>query len=406
MAKAGDRSKTDGKDLPTHLDIGTTSQLYGAHAGRSQSAARTERAAADSTEAGRQSGATTLSLEGARDQALQAASEKFKNDPYALRNFREDSAKFERRMSDTSEHREEAARTYQQISRLLNGHSAFLSNQECATIASDVLHSASHPTAANQGNSFDCGAASLSNQIYARQPSAAARAVADVALTGSYTDTKGHTISLDHDTIAIHRTELNEEEKHYGVEQRSHGDQILQSIIRNEDLAGAGDSRDGTGQGWRYEIHKPTAQNPTGETVIDYTTNPPTDRSRSYIGMRDGGSEGIYQRMTGSDTRFSLTGHDADGMSLFQFRDRLNSSNMFHQYPLDGTVHMDREPFKSSMGAQSGTGIDHAITIEGYDPKTDTVRYRNSAFGSRQLTMSARELYDAMRTKSWLENLF
>jgi hypothetical protein len=211
-------------------------------------------------------------------------------------------------------------------------------------------------------------------------------------LTGSYVNFDGHKITLDHDTIATHRTQLLPEQVSVGAEPRTHADQILQAVVRNEALST--NPEDGTAKGYRYEIHNPTAQNPTGEFVYDYSTHPPCDRSRWYVGMDTNQESTVYHQMTGEYRDFSVTPYAAGQQTLDQFRQNLQDRK--NQYPLDVGVHLEREPFKYSMHGQDDSAIDHAITVESYDPKTDTVHYRNSAFGSRELTISSEALYNAM----------
>jgi hypothetical protein len=376
----------------THLDLGTARDVYGSPASTARASDRHPPLEKADQKVETREPAPTPSLRTARDQAMASAAEKFKDDPQKLAQFRTDSADFERRMNQNPGSEAEIARTYQQVVRLLDGHSNIVPDAERVKIASEVMHRAAHPTESNQGNSFNCDAAAISNQLYSHNPSAAARAVADTTLTGSYVDAAGHKISLDHDTIATHRTQQLPEQVATGAEPRSHADQILQAVVRNEALSI--NLEDGTAQGYRYEIHKPTAQNPTGEFVYDYSTHPRTDRSRYYVGMDTNQESTIYHQMTGEYREFSVTPYAAGEQTLDQFRRNLQDRK--GQYPLDVGVHLDREPFKSSMHGQDGSTIDHAITVESYDPKTDTVHYRNSAFGSRECTISGEALFNAM----------
>jgi hypothetical protein len=367
---------------PLYFD---TASLY-----HSDSDQRSARAATDRSPEQSRTTSGDQNLDQSREKLEAAARAHFK-DPKDFADFERNRQELETRMGHGAGAEAETAKTYDQIRKLLDTKSSQVDDKERVAIAGQVMDRAAHPTASNQGSSYNCEAATVANRIYSKNPSEAARAVTEATLTGSYHDGQGRTIHLDHDTVAHNRGQLSDDAKRLGAEPRTHADQIMQALVRNEDLVAGTADRSNSQR--RYEVHAPDKNHPTGEFTYDYSTHPPTDISASHTGTRS--DEGtLFQAMTGKED-FNSTIHRGDGstQTLDDFKRRLANQ---HDFPVTMSVNPDQEPFKSMMGTQGGEGIQHDITIEGYDPKTGQVRYRNAAFGSKEQSASADQLYNSM----------
>src|SRR5262249_11465945 len=88
--------------------------------------------------------------------------------------------------------------TYHQISRLIQaGDSAPLGAAERLRLAEQVLHHAAAPMKIDQGVNKTCNVTTVEKRIFTRQPSEAARLIADVATTGRYVTANGAVVNLE-----------------------------------------------------------------------------------------------------------------------------------------------------------------------------------------------------------------
>jgi hypothetical protein len=362
--------KRDRAPLPTHIDTGNHAELF----------ASTEKAAPVTY----------------RDYLMESAARHFKNDPEKLQDFQKDMATFEGRMGKDSI--VDVQRTYAEVQRLLDTPSKIVKEAEKVSIAADIMHRAAFSTQSNQGMSEDCAAAAVENRLFTRSPAEAAKLMTDTVLTGHFTDTRGSVVTVSHATIAHPGAQVTADAKAKGVEPRSRGDQIMQAIIRNEDYAqlNAGDDPKMANNGLKYEIGNATLSNPTGEYVRDYSKMPPQDVSDSNTGMRSD-LNSVYAGLSTKEQfpDFEIGDPSATGPNVEAFKNKLQS--MQGRYPLAIIINPNEEPFATEPGTRGLSDINHAITVEGYDPKTGLVSYRNSNFGSREQTISADKLFDSMR---------
>jgi hypothetical protein len=334
---------------------------------------------------------------GAHEQLIASASRSFNGDASKLAAFENNMNTFEERMKSSSP--EDVAQTYGEVKRLLDTSSVIVSDQQRATLASDVMKRAAHPLESNQGNSNDCAAASIENLLYAKSPALAAGYVADVALTGKFTDQQGNVVSVDKETIATQRPEMTDKETKFGFEPRNFGDQVIQASIRNEELALVnarnGISSDGQ-KGLKYEVRDgDDFVNKTGEQVIDYSENPPKDVTPDwYSGMQGDDIKDVAAALDPKNSKNSdnlLVGAWSVA-NVEQLKAALANSEP--PYPRILGVNLAQKPFsKPEDGAMDAY---HAITIESYDPKTNLIHYRNPNYASRDLTTDADTMYNAM----------
>jgi hypothetical protein len=332
----------------------------------------------------------------ARESLLNAARDKYKNDPKALEAFQQDMNTFEKRMSKWPTLAPEIGRTYGQIEKLLNGHSIDVSDKERVKIAGQVMHQVAKPQI-NQGNSEDCLAASLETRLYERAPSQAAKLMADMTLNGGYETTDHRTIRLDQGTIANYRPEV----ANAGQEPRSHASQIMQAVLRNIELDKI--NQEGTTD-LRYEIHPPGGLLDNGERVMDYSKHPAEDVSKTNLGMRFTDAEAVYDKVAGTkDNGFSTYFYSHQNSD--EFKRALDEMARKGKFPATIGVNLLQEPFMSQGGgpwAAVGAAIMsngmpmHAVTINSYDPRTGKIEYTNHVNGSETHSISRDDLFKTM----------
>ncbi len=97
----------------------------------------------------------------------------------------------------------EVARTFEAVARLLdkNNTPGALGLEENTNLARLIMFNAARPEKIEQGFHNTCNVASLEVRTYKLYPSAAARMVVDVALTGKYKTTNGFVITVDNDWL-------------------------------------------------------------------------------------------------------------------------------------------------------------------------------------------------------------
>lgn len=133
-----------------------------------------------------------------REALLRSAERNIAN-PRDRERFRGNIAAFEARAAQDKLDPAEVARTYQNIDRLFNAPpDSPVSKWRRRQLAQEVMGQAARPQTIDQGNDNNtCNVTAVENIIYSKQPGAAAKLVADVATTGSYTASDGTKVTLN-----------------------------------------------------------------------------------------------------------------------------------------------------------------------------------------------------------------
>lgn len=334
-------------------------------------------------------------LNHSRHQLLETAHRVFENHEQETR-FKDNMESFEKRMGSSA--RAEIQRTYAEVQRLLDNPSSIVAPEVKQNIAQDILERAAHPTQSNQGLSLDCGAAAIENRLYSRTPSAAAHLTTEATLSGQFRDAQGRVVTLDHQSIAVHQA--TNDPANTGLEARSHGDQIMQMIVRNEELAEvnskAGISSE-CNHGLKYQLNFNGNDVSDTEKVIDYSTNPARNVSQDFGGMDTNSFDSVYRNLSmksdNSNQNFFIDDFQNTGPNTENFKRTLES--MQGKFPIVIGINTDQEPFRTDMNMAGVQSQEHAITVEKYDADTGMIHYRNSNFGSREFTLSADQMYRA-----------
>ena len=167
-------------------------------------------------------------LQEAKEKLTKQAEEKFKDDPIKLGQFKENMRSFEERAGRDNLSPTEIAKTYKEIDRLLEAKGDKpLKPEQRKDLAEQIMRHAANPTSIDQGAHSTCSMATVETRMYTRNPSDAARLVADVALTGQYVATDGRRVRINPGAHNESRNSTTNDGE------RSHASEIFQMCIRD-----------------------------------------------------------------------------------------------------------------------------------------------------------------------------
>jgi YD repeat-containing protein len=333
----------------------------------------------------------------AERQKLEAIATKKITDPQELAKFHADMARFEARTKameeqykkqgdnpETAEKKahEQAAKTYEQISRLLEAKdnpNLPITEKQRTELAEQAMRQAGTPTVIDQGNHGTCNVATIEMRAYTRTPAEAVKLLVDVATTGSYTK-DGVTVNFDRNKVSL--TPDENASKHPPIDgERGFASQIFQVTAVN-----LGKAMNNPNQ--QYEQVRPNpADTPpdAGERLKDYTNCPPStpkevlDSDKSPVRGPDMDCDEILKvnnLITGEKGNYSVikwgkTETGADGVnSEEELRHKLADAKANGHLPIIIQVHSGNEPFYTDSGAGTagGSGGWHVVNVTDYNP--------------------------------------
>ncbi len=169
------------------------------------------------------------SITDAHQKLDQLASGHFKGKD--LNHFRSDMQALEQRASAQHLSDIEVEKTYQQIDRLLESNNDQPIKQDLKDrLAQQILHHAAHPTAIDQGSHKTCAVTTIEARTYTRTPSAAARLVAEIGLSGRFITADGTTVAFDQHSL---QPDWEAQSRYPQDGQRSYASQIFQVAAVN-----------------------------------------------------------------------------------------------------------------------------------------------------------------------------
>ncbi|MDQ5936993.1 MAG: LysM protein [Cyanobacteriota bacterium erpe_2018_sw_21hr_WHONDRS-SW48-000092_B_bin.40] len=356
----------------------------------------------------------TEKLKEAKEQLIKHAEEKFKDDPAKLKQFKENMRLFEERAGRDNLSPTEIAKTYKQIDRLLEAKGDKpLRAEQRKDLAEQIMRQAADPTTIDQGRHKTCNMATVESRMYTRNPSDAARLVADVALTGQYVSSYGSKVRVNpgaHDE-SRNRNTLDG--------QRSHASEIFQVTAVNLHIDQENRRTNPPGQ-LRYEQH-PTVpgSGDTGERIIDYGSKPPKvlDTHPRIYTSNLGNLRDVYSSITGKYESGIAIAHDSavtdksDGVKRISSEKELNAAlaeaKKNGKMPLIVAIDTSVEPFWTDSGAgrAGGSGGGHVVTITDYSPGPPAKVTIDNQWGKgldhdASKPVSVHELYQAVRGKT------
>lgn len=304
-----------------------------------------------------------------------------------LRRYREDMEKFEQRAKDQSVSNQEVAETYRQIERLLDP-SGFLPERSRIMLCKQVLRHAAEPTNINNGQHKTCNVTTVEARLYTKYPSIAAKVVSDVAATGQYVATDGTRVAPSANSLKPDDESKWEEPLDGKRDYASHVFQVTAVNVHWQKQRVTPDGRLVPVGSVQYE-QMPTRSSPdTGERLMDYSTNPPTEMHNAkgellrqpYMRTRDVVS--VSNQLTGKNEKNVLMENhykpDLGGNTLTfssekDLRDKLVELKKQGELPIVFTVHTGNKPFSGDGGGS----VWHVVTITDFDLATDKASVDN-----------------------------
>jgi len=296
---------------------------------------------------------------------------------------------------------DEIVNTYAQMERLASAKgNAPLSPRDRAQLVQEIAHNAADPTSIGQGKYNTCGPAAVESRTYTRTPSAAAKLVTDVALTGKYQGVGVPAVVVDPTAHHIIKERQKDDQKLPAKEgedalfkdgERSHASEIFQVTAVNLKYAKA---RESTNEDIRYEqisVPEKDANNgDVGERVWSYDGQNKTEKMDEHNqplrkpDFNNLDATTVSNAITGkNETDVVVELNDDPKLTAKQKENELgaNLSNLKQQGKLPAVIWVDaaNEPFFSDSGSNvsGGSGFGHFVTVTDYDPQTKKVSIDN-----------------------------
>ncbi len=340
--------------------------------------------------------------------------------------FKADMQAFEKRLKEQHLSPDEVAKTYKEISHLLEAEGTQpMDDRKRVRVALGIMAVAAEPTSNDQGGHNTCNVTTIENRIFTREPSTAAKLIADVATTGKYVAADGTTVKLDKGSFSTYGEEANNAAR--GTNERNYASQLfdvtavnLLCVKHNESTVPPGNLR--------YTQERATNPKDSGERVRDYSITPPelvadspTDAAM-FNGMIDINTMITGRREADSflSHKDSMTADDSNASSFStkqEFEAKLLELKNAGKFPVVLGVHADNKPFydkgpHSVLHANQVLQDGHVVLVTGYDPKTHKVTYDNQWGNSQDhlddKPVSVDDLYNATKmvpATEWLDRL-
>ena len=265
----------------------------------------------------------------------------------------------------------EIADTFQQATRLLQTSENERTARDHATLADQILQHAAHPTRIDQGKHNTCTAAALEVRLFAEHPSEAAKLIADVGTTSTYT-------SLDGTKVKLSRLDLQKDSESKQNPPRD-GDRSYASKLFQEtaiDLHFA-DSK------LRF-LEVPV--NAKGKFDYEAILDRNDGQGYPFTGLRLADMAVIENKIVGhadphrylrnSDSGAGHNGLETLFTSENELRNAFESANQHNQFPLTLFVNGHNRTIKPDA-KKSAKFAGHVVTVFGYDDGTGNAQIDN-----------------------------
>ena len=145
--------------------------------------------------------------------------------------FKKDMEKLEGRMNSGQVSKEEVARTYESIAKMVDSPTDVTSQGKRLQLAKNIMFHAGDPTKTDQGEYNTCALTSQQERLFTRNPSKAADIIAEAATTGKWVAPDGKEIKLDKASLqprpgSIMGSPIDGE--------RSYATQVLNNVLAND----------------------------------------------------------------------------------------------------------------------------------------------------------------------------
>ncbi len=355
-------------------------------------------------------------------QARAVLRERFRDQeipPEQLRKVEEDMAAFEKRAAEGNPplSPKEIADTYREIGRLVE-HKEYkcTSRSERFELAKQVLHQAADPSCIDQGYNGTCQLTALESLTYRKNPSAAARLVADAATTGRFKTADGTLVTVPEKNLHPD-AEVAARAAGY-LPFRSYASQVFQVTAGNIKYADQNAKTTPPGK-VVYEDGPPVAGRAldTGERVMDYGKTPPEVVFKGHSLVTSDNLPRLSQQITGQTDKVVIQ-HDkykntanAGTIEVARPEDmqgELEKAKREGRLPIIVQVHTGNNPFAEDANVlaagAAGDGGWHNVVVTDYNPETGEVYFDNSWGSEFDHTRSRpthwRQLYQATKVPS------
>jgi|GEM_PF-830291 hypothetical protein len=347
--------------------------------------------------------------------------------------FHKDMQKFEERARTSGMSDQEVAKTYNEVSRILETEgNKPLTDRERVRMALGIMSGAAEPTAKSQGEYETCQVTVIQNKLYMTEPSTVARTLADVATTGKFVAVDGTPVVLRPDDLRAHGQAGENAER--GTRSRDYAGQVYQVTAINSFYARHNELDVPVGE-MRFEQGKQIENKNNGERLVDYSTIPPkVYHNPGRMAYPNGLAETEYlmsgkyepKSILSSGEYFMSTRDDSDQTSgvtgAKHLERRLQQLQADGQYPLHVVVHVNSDaifptrvpekvPFANKPNSNNYLADVHVVNVIGYDKETGTVKVDNQwAKGSDLIDkpLTVDQLWEAMnrpKANIWLDRL-
>ncbi|HEY9678910.1 MAG TPA: LysM domain-containing protein [Drouetiella sp.] len=341
--------------------------------------------------------------------------------------FKDDMAAFEKRAREQHLSAEEVAKTYHQVSRVLDATGTHpIDDRKRTRVALGIMAVAAEPTSNDQGCHNTCNVTVIENRLFTREPSSAAKLIADVATTGKYVGADGTTVNLDRESFATHGEEAMNAPR--GTNVRNYASQLFDVTAVNLILVKHNEATIPPGD-LRYSQERANGFKDSGERVRDFSTNPPKvvgddpTEAGLFNGMIDINSmiTGRFEPDAFLSHKDSITPLDSSVTSFDtqeDFEAKLAAAKKSGSFPIVLGVHANNSPFfdeadqRRPLHADQALQDGHVVLVTGYDPVKHTVTYDNQWGNSQDHSddrpVSVADMYNAtkrMSATAWLDRI-
>lgn len=263
--------------------------------------------------------------------------------------------------------------TYQQANRLLQAtdkHSTSL--QDHQVLADQILQHAAHPTHIDQGIHNTCSVTSLEVRMFMENPGEAAKLIADVGTTGSYTANDGTTVHLSKRDL---KKDAESAQNPPIDGARSYASKLFQETALDLNLSD-------------YKLRFLEVPARIGGTAPDSEAvlNRMTGQTDKFPGLALSEIANIERKILGQSNprqylRNADTGTDASDLettfnSEDELKNLLKSAQDSHQMPLTLMVNSSNRAIRpDSNDSEEFAG--HFVTVIGYNDRTGMVQFDN-----------------------------
>jgi hypothetical protein len=298
---------------------------------------------------------------------------------------------------------------YKHATRLLAEPQGTMSQSDRNKIALQIIRNSAKPNNIDQGHHGTCNVSVVEGRIYTRNPEAAAKLIADVATTGSFTTADGAKI-----TPTARSLQADDEA---GGTWASDGERGLAGQVFQVTAANIKWQRQVVTPDFRlsklgqivYEQipnKRSRFSGDTGERVMDYNVTPPRETTKYSQGPSLSVSDltDISNQITGKTEKDFVfenkvhAGRDTITVSSPQeLETAILDAQKNGKLPAFIRVHTGNDPFLTDQGGwfSRQRGVWHVVSVTNYDQKSKKVSIDNQWGGSSDRAVDLEKLYKA-----------